>query len=434
MLTPRLPLPVAVVAGALVLAACSGDEAGPGPTDTAATSVAGPGRSGDSEVATTAKSPETPPADAGSTGPPSTAPPSTATTPATATAAPAPTITADPALGDARELALALYGGGEVRLDPEVAEVLTPARLADAAEQDRAVSGSTGTWDEVPVAVLTSGDDVTLAVGQDGGWQVVGGWWPSLGVDAAVPTGARTVLLVGSDAREADGERVDRSRADAIQLVATDGQDGGGVVGIARDSWVEVPGHGWDKINAALARGGPDLLVETVSGSTGVDVDGYLLIGFDGFRALIQDLGGLPIVLAAAQQAMWADLPEGEQTLTGPQGLALSRERASLPDGDFGRSRNQGLMVLAGLEAARGEGPGDLPRLVTALDEHTQSDLSAREVLVLLSRAHVVDPDRVGHDVATGTFDTSSDGQSIVRWDDAARSLFADVADGRLGD
>lgn len=245
-----------------------------------------------------------------------------------------------------------------------------------------------------------------------------------------MPGGTLAVLLAGSDARP--GQRVDRSRADALQLVVSDGRGGGAVVGIARDSWVPIPGHGTDKVNAALVRGGPDLLVRTVQEATGVPLEGYLLVGFEEFKAVVEDAGGLPFVLQAAVRVMWAELPEGAQELTGPQALAFARERQNLPDGDFGRSRRQGDLVLAALGLALDGGAEELPGLMTVLSEHADTDLDAREAVVLVGRALVTDPGLVGHDVLRGPTGWSADGQSIVRWADGAEAILEDLEDGRL--
>lgn len=193
-----------------------------------------------------------------------------------------------------------------------------------------------------------------------------------------------------------------------------------------------IPGHGTDKVNAALVRGGPDLLVRTVQEATGVPLEGYLLVGFEEFKAVVEDAGGLPFVLQAAVRVMWAELPEGAQELTGPQALAFARERQNLPDGDFGRSRRQGDLVLAALGLALDGGAEELPGLMTVLSEHADTDLDAREAVVLVGRALVTDPALVGHDVLRGPTGWSADGQSIVRWADGAEAILEDLEDGRL--
>ncbi len=398
---------LALVVGSLVLAGCS-----PQAEEPTATAVA------DRSDATTESPPvQSAPDDGAMTDP--SAPHGT----------PLPPLTVEDSVGEATPLALALYTGGEVAMTDAVERRLAPAIPAPGDSTTRTVAGSTGTWDGHRIAVLTSQDDVTFAVRTGGVWRVVGGWWPSLGVEAAGFEGQRTVLLVGSDARP--GQAVGRARADALQLVTTRGA-GGAVLGVPRDSWVEVPGHGRSKVNSALTYGGPDLLVRTIVGATGVPIDGYLMVGFEDFKALVDDAGGLPILLEAAMSAMWASLPEGEQRLTGAKALAFARERQSLPTGDLARSGHQGELVLAGLDLARELGPERLPALMTGLDRTVDTDLSAADALTLLGRVYLLDPDKVGHAVAVGPTGTSADGQSIVRWDAGTRAVIEDFADGRL--
>src|SRR5690606_35602853 len=122
---------------------------------------------------------------------------------------------------------------------------------------------------------------------------VVGGWWPSMGVDQELGEFPKIVAVVGSDARP--NERRDATRADSIHFVGLDGSGKAGVVGVPRDSWVPIAGGGRNKINAALALGGPGAMMETFADLTGLEFDGYLLTGFAGFESLIDILGGLDI-------------------------------------------------------------------------------------------------------------------------------------------
>ncbi len=110
-----------------------------------------------------------------------------------------------------------------------------------------------GTWGKEKVAVVTAGDDVTLAVGPS--WRVVGGWWPSLDKAPSLGKGPRFVLVMGCDAK---GSSFSGARGDTLQVVALDGKGGGGVVGIPRDLWVPLSTGGTSKINAAFAYGGGD--------------------------------------------------------------------------------------------------------------------------------------------------------------------------------
>src|SRR5665647_3739499 len=218
------------------------------------------------------------------------APITTTVTPTTAATPPPFTATGIPA--ELAAVVKPLYFGGSLPASPSAALVLRKRKPV----QPTAfvvVNGSVASWKGVPIAVVTSGKDVTLAV-KAPTWKVVGGWWPSVGLPApSLGAGARRVLMIGSDARP--GEATDRSRADSLHIVAFDGHGGGGVLGIARDSYVPLATGGKGKINAAMVFGGAKAQQQTVASATGVPLEGYVLTGFQGFTQIIDGIGGLPL-------------------------------------------------------------------------------------------------------------------------------------------
>lgn len=349
-----------------------------------------------------------------------------ATTSAPTSVAPdGPEVTVDGVPEPVRELVTQLYRGEQPPAADDVAAALAGAEVPDGPVE---VSGVTGTWDGTPYAVLTAGDDLTLAVGPDDRWRVVGGVWPSLGVAEPALGGPRHVLLIGSDAREQQGQRVDRLRADSLQVVGVDGTGGGGVLGIARDAWVPMPKGGYAKINQAMVQAGPEGQLETVARVTGLPLEGYVLVGFEGFKAFVDEWGGVRIDAPRA----FDTFKEGEQRLTGYWLLRWARHRKTLPGGDFDRSFHQGLVLAAMGLKVRADGPLGLPEVLDLVQQHMQTDLDAEAVITLAAWAYLADPGRFGHEVAKGSFDWSADGQSIVRLDDAARASFEDFADGNL--
>ena len=291
---------------------------------------------------------------------------------------------------------------------------------------------SVGSWLGTPVAVVTAGEDVTLAVGPS--WRVVGGWWPSLGV--STPSlgagGPRWVLAIGSDARK--GQPLDRTRADVLQVIGVDGKGGGGVMGMARDLWVPLSTGGKGKINSAMVFGGPQPQVSTVKAVTGLPLEGYVLLGFSGFRKIVDDQGGLPMVIPRAVVASHAKglvIKAGPQTLSGAEALAYARERKTLPDGDFGRSRHQGEVILAAAVKAKLAGPAAIPDALTSFSAVGKSNLSAEQILTFTAGLHTLSPLQVGRGVAKGSFGMAA-GQSIVVLGAEARRLFASFRDGNL--
>jgi LCP family protein required for cell wall assembly len=164
-----------------------------------------------------------------------------------------------------------------------------------------------------------------------------------------------TWLLVGSDSRQGlspeqqaelgTGGDIGNGHTDTILLVhipAVWSNTPTTMVSIPRDSYVEIPGHGSDKINAAFALGGAPLLAQTVEQATGLRIDRYAEVEFDGFARLVDAVGGVtmcppePVVDPLAG----IDLQPGCQRLDGRTALGYVRTRAT-PRADLDRMVNQ---------------------------------------------------------------------------------------------
>lgn len=348
---------------------------------------------------------------------------------------PPPVPTSFKARGMSAELAAVikpLYLGGAVPSSPSAAKVLRKRKPVKATGRSVVVSTSVAGWKGELIAVVTHGKDVTLAV-KAPKWKVVGGWWPSLGVSApSLGSGPRRVLVVGSDARP--GQSVSRSRADSLHIVGFDGRGGGGVLGIARDSYVALATGGQGKINAASVYGGSEALQRTVVSATGVPVEGYLITGFHDFKLLIHGIGGLSIDIPVSvkDSGSHVDVKAGPNKLTGSRTLAYGRARKAVAGGDFGRSSNQGLIIKAAGGMVKLAGPARLPRILGNAAPRIGTNMSAEQVLTFAAGAYVTNPARIPNRVAPGGIGTSSDGQSIVLLNAKAMRLFADIRDGNL--
>lgn len=173
-------------------------------------------------------------------------------------------------------------------------------------------------------------------------------------------------LLVGSDSREdltpeqqaalSTGGDVGSGRTDTILLVHIPGLLSGGratMVSIPRDSYVAIPGHGMDKINAAFAIGGPSLLAQTVEQDTGLRLDHYAEVGFAGFGDVVDALGGVRMCPTDPIDDPLAgiNLPAGCQTLDGANALGYVRTRAT-PRSDLDRMVRQREFMSALLSRA----------------------------------------------------------------------------------
>jgi LCP family protein required for cell wall assembly len=159
----------------------------------------------------------------------------------------------------------------------------------------------------------------------------------------AAPEEPVTFLLVGSDTRAdpAPGEIPD-GRSDAIMLARFSGdRQHAQLISIPRDSWVDIPGHGRNKINASYAFGGPTLLIQTVEQLTQVRIDHYVAIDFDGLIQVTDDLGGVDVVVAETTKNGPFTFPAGVNHLDGEQARWYLAQRYGLAGGDFDRVKRQ---------------------------------------------------------------------------------------------
>jgi LCP family protein required for cell wall assembly len=126
------------------------------------------------------------------------------------------------------------------------------------------------------------------------------------------------------------------------------------LISIPRDSYVPIPGHGDNKINAALGYGGPALLIQTVESVTGLKINHYMGIGFEGLVDVTNKIGGVNICLKTAvhDQNSGVNLPAGCQTLNGTEALEFVRDRDSFAAGDLQRIQDQREFLKALLSKA----------------------------------------------------------------------------------
>ena len=111
------------------------------------------------------------------------------------------------------------------------------------------------------------------------------------------------------------------------------------VASIPRDSWVDIPGHGHDKINAAYSFGGPSLLVATVENLTQIRIDHFAVIDFAGFRSMVDAVGGIDVGIDAPTSSDGVAFHQGVNHLDGRAALAYVRQRYGLIGGDFDRAQ-----------------------------------------------------------------------------------------------
>ncbi|MFO7291798.1 MAG: LCP family protein [Actinomycetes bacterium] len=209
-----------------------------------------------------------------------------------------------------------------------------------------------------------------------------------LGTFDSLASGEGTYLVVGTDSREnlpddLEGKFGDfaGARADVIMLMQV-ASDEVQLLSIPRDLRVEIPGHGVNKVNAAYAFGGPELLVETVSRETGIRINHYLEVDFGGFAGIVDALGGIELDFPAPARDLKSGLEveeAGTQVVDGATALAYARSRSyeelrdgewqSTGGGDIARTGRQREVLLEIID--RASSPGGIIRSPLVLQQVT---------------------------------------------------------------
>jgi LCP family protein required for cell wall assembly len=361
--------------------------------------------------------------------------PSTTQAPTTTTTLPIETVVVD---GDVpAELAKALAAVMSWRVDQRNPEPAMPdAMAAPLLEMNldlpkavtvtaRVAKLETGS---VGIAVTAAGD-VYAAADEGSGWEIVGaspaaggGWF------GGEP---RIVLVLGSDARP--GQLQPRFRADSIHLLTARASDGDGtILGFPRDSWIPTP-FGTMKLSSVMAGRGPEVITDVMREEFEVPIEGYVVTGFKGFEQLMWDLGNLPIDLprSVPNQEFYPGFRSGEQTLSPPRVLEYARTRKGVPGGDFGRSANHGVVMLAMLRLIQTNDVLAAPGFLAILGRHAWTDLTPISQIQLAATAFLLDLDAIENTVVPGRVGTAGGG-SVVFLSDDVNDIVADLADDGL--
>ncbi|MCC3278916.1 LCP family protein [Arthrobacter sp. zg-Y40] len=292
----------------------------------------------------------------------------------------------------------------------------------------------------VLVAALAAGGYLWhLARTFDSGKQTLTGALPAGSPQKDPAAGdSQNFLLIGSDSRDPGS---DNARSDTMMLVNIPADRSGVyVMSIMRDTWVDVPGHGANKINAAMALGGVSLTVETVQELFDVPIDHVVVIDFEGFKGLTDSLGGVTLEnhTAFTSREPGAEyFAAGSIRVQGESALKYVRERYAFADGDYQRVRNQQAFVRGLLNGIMARGTLLNPVKVNEIVGGMSPYLSVDEGLDAVAAGRLgVSLRKVGpEDVHMFTLPnegvgTSPDGQSIVLPDYAAIAEIGAALDG----
>lgn len=261
-----------------------------------------------------------------------------------------------------------------------------------------------------------------------------------------------TVLIAGVDA--GNGPSISESmqagdwepgshRSDTIMVahVSAD-RERAHLISVPRDSWVKIPGHGMNKVNAAFSLGGPRLYLRTMERLTGLQMDHVAMVDWNGFRDLTTAIGGVEVYIPKSvddpsQEVSWE---KGHHVLEGNAALQYVRQRHGLPAGDLDRIKRQQNFVRAALRQTLSRGTMSNPVRVTNVLEAITDNLTVDETFtdekireLALSMRSLSEDDVRFLTVPTRGLDDVR-GRSVVRLDlQRTRDLFRAMEERELG-
>lgn len=196
------------------------------------------------------------------------------------------------------------------------------------------------------------------------------------------------ILLIGVD----DRKGADSSRSDTMILVSIDKKHSQiKMTSFMRDTYVTIPGHGEDKMNAACVYGGPQLVMETIEYNFGIDVDSYVLVDFNAFKDVIDSLGGVTVEVEQREaeyinRTSKQNIEYGEAvTLNGEEALVYVRIRYL--DSDFYRTQRQRKVISAILSQVKKSNPLELIDTAKTVLSYVETDMNPVRLSLLAEGA-----------------------------------------------
>lgn len=210
-------------------------------------------------------------------------------------------------------------------------------------------------------------------------------------------------LLLGVDERSGD-----KGRSDTMILMSINPRTNEIIMlSIPRDTYVNIPGRGMDKINHAYAFGGVDLSVQTVEEAFNLPVHVYARVNMEGFQQGIDALGGVTVNNSLAFSSGGHTFPEGQISLNGEEALDYIRMRYEDPRGDMGRNERQRNVIAAAMnEAASFSSITKVGEILTILGDNVQTDLDMKKIQTLFT-------DYAGARRSITTMEINGSGQTI---------------------
>lgn len=218
--------------------------------------------------------------------------------------------------------------------------------------------------------------------------------------DVETVKGVKNILLIGTDARSTDED----GRSDSMIILSINSKNNRIVMtSILRDSYVEIPGHGSNRINAAYSYGQEALLIQTIEQNFKIPIDAYAKVDFFSFIDIVDAVGGVEIDVSD-EEMKWVNAylnetnellgkefgdgyltQSGTQTLTGKQALSYARIRYI--GTDFQRTERQREILTAVMDKAKTMGPSGVTKIMNTVLPKITTNIPDSELTMMTMKA-----------------------------------------------
>lgn len=249
---------------------------------------------------------------------------------------------------------------GKIHKDPDQEVTLSPEQIQQVLEEDQDA---------------TRPSDATLVVPEAVQWEQADK------VESA--DHIFNILLIGQDRRP--GEI--RARSDTMILITINTKDHTlSMTSFLRDLYVQIPGYSPNRLNVPYVLGGFNLLADTMELNFGIRPDRFVEVDFDGFKTVIDAVGGVDIELTGAEASYMNKQGNGPVTvgvnhLNSEQALAYARNRSVGGSGDFARTQRQRNVISALFEKSRSLNLVQINDLILSLTEVITTNLTSAEIM-----------------------------------------------------
>lgn len=218
--------------------------------------------------------------------------------------------------------------------------------------------------------------------------------WATAGDDSIMKSkNVINVLLIGADSRNGSNE----GNTDVMMLVSLNKKTKTvKMVSFLRDSYLYIDGKtssGCDKLNAAYSKGGPTVLMTTIEHNYKIDIDNFVMVNFESFKAIVNAMGGITVDVQKyeanfANNKYNLNMPYGDKvTLTGEEALIFCRIRGCDADGDVSRTRRQRQVINSIMDEVKTSSVSDLNKYLDVILPYVYTGFSNSEILSLGMKA-----------------------------------------------